>query len=518
MGSNPFGTNNFNFKDMSMLRSQSDYFSGTQVRGSSPAASLAADLSQNFHIDQSPQLPTPRRSLFTANLFQLAAAREGATTPPIRWEGVTTPPIPSSSPGFGHDSMDISPLPHKVPFARTSDIVPTPDTETTLDDAMSSPPVMTSDSSETQSSDRPRLQRRKSSAPRPSLLRSAKFFSTNTVAHQAREPDTQLPPFKFGAGIGAAVAPSLSLDDIEDSPPQQRNMFDSGIMGPPRPRQLFSHTSNSSRSHGSPLAGLSKKPPFQVPRPRKQFRRSNSMFEHPGDIMKQEKRESAQTGLQSIMDVDDTHQLALPHFMPVDRNDGIPRITQETMLQVLDGQYNSHFDNIKVVDCRFEYEFNGGHINGAVNHNDKEGLAQALFQQGPSRTLLLLHCEFSVHRAPLMAEHVRRHDRRVNEASYPKLNYPELYVLDGGYNAFYRNHRTRCFPQNYVEMDAQGHEATCERELEKLRRRGKLNRAATYAFGETTCDMQDSPTAGARSTASFDGDPRRAYNRRMASY
>ncbi len=51
-----FGPTNFNFKDLamhqSMKRSNSDYFSMRPVRGSSPTASLAADLSQNFHIDQ----------------------------------------------------------------------------------------------------------------------------------------------------------------------------------------------------------------------------------------------------------------------------------------------------------------------------------------------------------------------------------------------------------------------------------------------------------------------------------
>ena len=50
---NPFGKPNFNFRDMSMKKPTADYFSlKTGVRGSSPTASLAADLSQNFHIDQ----------------------------------------------------------------------------------------------------------------------------------------------------------------------------------------------------------------------------------------------------------------------------------------------------------------------------------------------------------------------------------------------------------------------------------------------------------------------------------
>lgn len=46
-----FAGNPFNFKDLSMKKSTSDYFNMKPV-GSSPTASLAADLSQNFHIDR----------------------------------------------------------------------------------------------------------------------------------------------------------------------------------------------------------------------------------------------------------------------------------------------------------------------------------------------------------------------------------------------------------------------------------------------------------------------------------
>ncbi|PLN82011.1 hypothetical protein BDW42DRAFT_193398, partial [Aspergillus taichungensis] len=46
------GSSHFNFKDLSMKRPSADYFDVKPVRGSSPTASLAADLSQNFHIDQ----------------------------------------------------------------------------------------------------------------------------------------------------------------------------------------------------------------------------------------------------------------------------------------------------------------------------------------------------------------------------------------------------------------------------------------------------------------------------------
>ena len=47
-----FGPSTFNFKDLSMKKSGQDYMSVNPLRGSSPTVSLAADLSQNFHIDR----------------------------------------------------------------------------------------------------------------------------------------------------------------------------------------------------------------------------------------------------------------------------------------------------------------------------------------------------------------------------------------------------------------------------------------------------------------------------------
>lgn len=52
---NSFGrSTRFNFAELAMNGMAMDYFSQPQgpVRGSSPTASLAADLSQNFYIDQ----------------------------------------------------------------------------------------------------------------------------------------------------------------------------------------------------------------------------------------------------------------------------------------------------------------------------------------------------------------------------------------------------------------------------------------------------------------------------------
>lgn len=173
-------------------------------------------------------------------------------------------------------------------------------------------------------------------------------------------------------------------------------------MGPPRPKSAYQKPNPfTTQDNGSPGASHSRKPNAPYQRPRKQFRRSLSMFEHANDVLNQQPADPQPAcGLQSIMDIDETHQLHLPHFFP--ENDTIPRITKETMVDILDGKYRQNFDSSLVVDCRFEYEYKGGHIDGAINFNNKEELASKLFlPQPPQNTLLIFHCEYSKHRAPL---------------------------------------------------------------------------------------------------------------------
>ena len=263
------------------------------------------------------------------------------------------------------------------------------------------------------------------------------------------------------------------------------------------------------------------------------MRRSLSMFQHPDDIMKEEQDSfEPSSGLSSVMDIDqELTSTRLPSFVPDGEPDSLPRISQNTMADVLNSKYSAEYDNIMVIDCRFEYEFNGGHIENAVNFNDKQLLATQLFKQATSSTMLIFHCEYSVHRAPLVAKFIRGYDRTFNAANYPHLTYPEIYILDGGYSKFYAQHRSRCQPQNYVEMNDQRHEQACERGMAKVKGRQKLSRAQTFAFGQSVTEsMEDSPTGqgrimiGARSQSSFTvtadiaAGLTSSFARRMASY
>ena len=127
------------------------------------------------------------------------------------------------------------------------------------------------------------------------------------------------------------------------------------------------------------------------------------MVDNPADMVK-ESRTNFCVGLDPIKDIDDVPQLQLPYFKS--EEESLPRISKDTMIDVLDGKYDVSYKRAIIVDCRFEYEYEGGHIDGAINFNNKEELASKLFEQNdlesPDKSLLILHCEYSAHRAPIM--------------------------------------------------------------------------------------------------------------------
>ncbi|MCJ1473396.1 cell division cycle- protein [Lambiella insularis] len=512
------GSSSFNFKP------RTDYFSLKPVRGSSPTASLAADLSQNFHIDQSPQMPTPRRSLFNTNLLGTIG---GNGT-------VVTPPCQSSSPCPQNDSMDISPLPHKQPFLVSAHITvqsPTPEPIPASQSVLPSPCVLPESPFNAAKVPAVIERARRPTILRPSLTRT-KGYTTNAVSIKSAGLDNPTSFFKFGNGASSATASLLSLEECFVESPQEAMFSPSAatLMGPPRPKTAFPNPNGMLRNNGSPVPGCIRKSSAPLQRPRKQFRRSLSMFEHPGEVMKkqQESEQRTDCGLQSIMDLDDNPQLQLPHFFADEES--IPRISKDTMIAFLDSRYSQCYDQSLVIDCRFEYEYKGGHIDGAINFNNKEELAVKLFEQPPrQRTILIFHCEYSAHRAPIAARFIRHEDRASNAHQYPKLTYPEVYILDGGYSAFFKEHRIRCSPQNYVEMNAKEYANACERGLGRIKQqRGKLSRAQTFAFGQHSQAANESPTGPIRRSADLEMnldltisqslDPKRMLTKRMVSY
>ena len=48
--------------------------------------------------------------------------------------------------------------------------------------------------------------------------------------------------------------------------------------------------------------------------------------------------------------------------------------------------------------------------------------------------------------------YLRSKDREANKECYPSLFYPEVYLLDNGYKAFYESELQNCEPQTYKPM------------------------------------------------------------------
>ena len=139
-----------------------------------------------------------------------------------------------------------------------------------------------------------------------------------------------------------------------------------------------------------------------------------------------------------IQDIDPTQIPTLP------LSGSIPRITGKTLCDMLSGVYDECFESLFIIDCRFKYEYDGGHIKGAHNINSPDDLIACFFQQIQQRALFVFHCEFSHNRGPQMASIFRSIDREENKDRYPYLFYPNVYILDGGYRKFYQEHPDFC--------------------------------------------------------------------------
>ena len=101
-------------------------------------------------------------------------------------------------------------------------------------------------------------------------------------------------------------------------------------------------------------------------------------------------------------------------------------------------------------------------LQNAINLYTKEGINTFLNDRTVTSTknhLLIFHCEFSSERGPKLCRFLRSQDRELNKERYPQLNFPEIYILEGGYKQFFSSHKDLCFPQAYKPMLDKDHAA-----------------------------------------------------------
>lgn len=149
----------------------------------------------------------------------------------------------------------------------------------------------------------------------------------------------------------------------------------------------------------------------------------------------------------------------LPGFLG--QNGDLTYISYSTLQNLLSGNYAPMIAAYQVIDCRYPFEFEGGHIRGAVNLYKKR-FVKELFREvikvkrkyDPSegREVIIFHCEFSSKRGPRLARFWHTMEHQYISRQYKKINFPEVYVLYGGYKEFYEHCKEFCEPNEYRPM------------------------------------------------------------------
>nr|XP_032808370.1 M-phase inducer phosphatase 2-like [Petromyzon marinus] len=244
-----------------------------------------------------------------------------------------------------------------------------------------------------------------------------------------RGPRTPLSPLTPGDGspTGCLKRP-LQRASTAESLMQKRRRAIAPLLAPPSAPQ-------------SPSAPSLSPPPLKAP---------TGMWDH----------EAVQQALDACLDEEKMlGDFSRPCSLPTvsGKHQDLNYITQDTMAALLRGEFSDSVPRFLVLDCRYPYEFEGGHVRGALNLFREEQLVQQLLRGAPApnspaseQLVLVFYCEFSSERGPRQCQTLRRMDREVN--SYPTLHYPEMYVLRGGYKDFFPHTPEMCNPSAYRPM------------------------------------------------------------------
>ncbi|XP_075989876.1 uncharacterized protein LOC142985534 isoform X2 [Anticarsia gemmatalis] len=159
----------------------------------------------------------------------------------------------------------------------------------------------------------------------------------------------------------------------------------------------------------------------------------------------------------SIVNPDLIGDFSVPYALPLTSGDhsDLKSISCDTLASLLRGEYDDTISEFKVIDCRYPYEYSGGHIINAVNYYSQDQVMSLIHKplnKTDKRTVLVFHCEFSLERGPKLSRFLRSSDRQHNIDRYPQLLYPEVYLLHSGYRAFYHSYPQLCTPSGYTAM------------------------------------------------------------------
>jgi len=188
---------------------------------------------------------------------------------------------------------------------------------------------------------------------------------------------------------------------------------------------------------------------------------------------------------------DGSRLYGLPTMSSGSKHPNLRSMTSDTLADVVNGKHKDIINSCRIIDARYAFEFEGGHIKGAENwqHGEDDTFLKAFLPEQPltstptlnltdndKRDILVFHCEFSSQRGPDFYNKLRESDRNLNMSVYPALVYPECYLLHLGYKEFYKHYPELCTGR-YTEMVDPRHKD----DLTKMRAKSKSWSGGTVA-------------------------------------
>ncbi|XP_065649983.1 M-phase inducer phosphatase 1 isoform X2 [Hydra vulgaris] len=304
------------------------------------------------------------------------------------------------------------------------------------------------------------------------------FFDEISPEYLSSSP-TNIPPTFIGLMDAPLVSKYANSEEDKENAPNflQRNNTFQKPTGVPLNRN---RSQSFSIKRDKPADGSS---PVSRKKHRSWICRSNSLYETDPALTPLEKRltdnkgpvrtlqrsqsfdthstKSPSVEITSLFDMDDKKMIgdrSREYSLPITKSKhlDLKGITPETLANMMDNVYQDVIDEYYIIDCRYPYEYDGGHIKGAINIYEKQETVRQFLKspkiKNGKRIVLVFHCEFSSKRGPEMSRFLRNKDRDIHQHCYPNLYYPEMYILEGGYKEFFNQKKEYCTPESYQEM------------------------------------------------------------------
>jgi len=162
---------------------------------------------------------------------------------------------------------------------------------------------------------------------------------------------------------------------------------------------------------------------------------------------------------------------SVPPFpiLRTDKNPDILFILPETLASWMNANGGTSQAQIILLDCRYSYEYKGGHIKGALNITSLKDLQSTAFtcksieerracmmeeadKENLKTPVIIFYCESSTKKGPRGFRAFRDLDREMDTNILPSPYYPFVYVLKGGYKEFHSQYPELCDPEGgYIE-------------------------------------------------------------------